>query len=93
MEIIYGLHIKRDDPYVGNVEKALQGINQAGVPGTFLVETFPVMRHIPSWLPGVGWKRRALYWRDVNREVRLKPFNLIRGQVVSLTRRCIPYPW
>ncbi|KAF7760416.1 hypothetical protein Agabi119p4_11092 [Agaricus bisporus var. burnettii] len=81
MEIIYGLHIKRDDPYVGNVEKALQGINQAGVPGTFLVETFPVMRHIPSWLPGVGWKRRALYWRDVNREVRLKPFNLIRGQV------------
>lgn len=90
MEIIYGMETKPEDPFVANAEEALEGVNEATAPGKFLVEIFPIMKHIPSWLPGAGWKRKALHWRDVNRDVRLKPFNFVKEQIVSATHIDIP---
>ncbi|EKM77719.1 hypothetical protein AGABI1DRAFT_114997 [Agaricus bisporus var. burnettii JB137-S8] len=81
MEIIYGMKIKPGDPYVDNAEKAIEGFNIAGVPGTFFVDTFPVMKYIPSWFPGAGWKKQGLNWRNINREVRLKAFNLVKDGI------------
>ncbi|EKM77722.1 hypothetical protein AGABI1DRAFT_42888 [Agaricus bisporus var. burnettii JB137-S8] len=81
MEIMYGMKTKPEDPYIDNAKKAIEGFNEAAVPGKFLVETFLVMKHIPIWFPGAGWKRQALFWRDVNREVRVRPFNLVKDQV------------
>ncbi|XP_006456151.1 cytochrome P450 [Agaricus bisporus var. bisporus H97] len=81
MEIIYGMKTEPGDPYVDNAEKALEGFNEAAVPGRFLIEMFPLMKHIPSWFPGAGWKRQGLNWRDNNREVRLNAFNIVKDQM------------
>ncbi|KAF7760418.1 hypothetical protein Agabi119p4_11094 [Agaricus bisporus var. burnettii] len=40
-----------------------------------------MIKYIPNWFPGAGWKRLARYWRDINSDVRLKPFNFIRNQM------------
>jgi hypothetical protein len=88
---MYGMKTKPEDPYVEIAEEALEGINEATAPGKFLVEIFPIMKHIPSWFPGAGWKRKAHYWRDINREVRLKSFNLVKDQVVNNVHRFIIY--
>ncbi|EKM77725.1 hypothetical protein AGABI1DRAFT_61296 [Agaricus bisporus var. burnettii JB137-S8] len=81
MEIMYGLEITSGDPYVDNAKKALDGFNEVAVPGKFWVDMFPVMKYIPSWFPGAGWKRLAHYWRDINRDVRLKPYNFVKDQM------------
>ncbi len=53
MKVTYGVTIKEEnDPAVDNAETALAGLAEAGNPGSFLVDTFPIMKHIPSWFPG-----------------------------------------
>ena len=37
-------------------------IADAGLPGAFLVDLFPAMRHLPAWM--AKWKREGLRWHD-----------------------------
>ncbi|KAF8531832.1 cytochrome P450 [Gautieria morchelliformis] len=46
-------------PFVAVVEKAAQQFYLATVPGAWLVDTFPLMRPIPSWFPFASFKRVA----------------------------------
>jgi len=63
METSYGLQVQpRNDPYVALVETAVAGLTEALVPGAFLVDIFPLMRHIPSWFPGASFMRKANKW-------------------------------
>lgn len=48
---------KRQVPRIS--EEALTGFNAAFVPGKYLVEMFPSMRYLPSWLPWAKFKREA----------------------------------
>ncbi|KXN80932.1 O-methylsterigmatocystin oxidoreductase [Leucoagaricus sp. SymC.cos] len=81
MEVAYGIRPGLEDPYVHNAEEALVGISDAGTPGRYLVETFPIMKYIPAWFPGAGWRRKANYYRDVNRDVCFRPWNLVKDQM------------
>ncbi|XP_006456158.1 hypothetical protein AGABI2DRAFT_77179 [Agaricus bisporus var. bisporus H97] len=81
MKIVYGLSTELADPYVDNATKALDGLNEAAIPGKFLVDFFPIMKYIPSWFPGAGWKRLAHYWKGINSDVRLKPYNFVKDQM------------
>lgn len=84
MEVSYGIKVQGlDDPYVKDAEQVLEGLADGGVPGRYLVDAFPFMKHIPAWFPGAGWKRKANHWRNVNRYVARKPFDLIKNQMVS----------
>ncbi|TFK20130.1 cytochrome P450 [Coprinopsis marcescibilis] len=37
-------------------ETIVKGFSSAAAPGKMLVNIFPVLKYIPSWLPGAGWK-------------------------------------
>lgn len=41
----------------------------ATVPGTFLVDAFPSLKHVPDWMPGAGFKRIAKEWRKLQHQV------------------------
>lgn len=84
MSIAYGIKIKGfDDPYIVNVEESIKGFNIAGVPGSFLVDLIPALKYVPSWFPGAGFKKKAAYWAQVNRNVAQRPFNHVAQQMVS----------
>jgi hypothetical protein len=86
MEVSYGIKIKGlDDPYVKDAERVLEGLADAGTPGRYLVDVFPVMKHIPAWFPGAEWKRKANEWLNVNCYVARKPFELVKEQMVGET--------
>ena len=75
MRISYGIEVKdEDDQYVAAVETGVATFNEAFVPGAFLVETFPILKHVPSWFPGAGFKRTAAAWKDVAHNMRNAPF-------------------
>lgn len=47
---------------------------------------FPILvRFIPSWFPGAGWKRQGFEWRTRLRYLSEVPHQWLRGQMVSRT--------
>ncbi|KAF5309457.1 hypothetical protein D9619_012390 [Psilocybe cf. subviscida] len=82
MNIVYGIKIQgANDPYVVNIEESNQGIVLAANPGAFLVDVIPVLKYVPSWFPGAGFKKKAEHLVKVNRKVVELPFNHVAQQV------------
>ena len=60
MQIVYGLEVtKPDDQYFAMVERVRDIAEDISVPGRYLVEAIPFLRYLPSWLPGMHFKRYA----------------------------------
>ncbi|KAJ7777076.1 cytochrome P450 [Mycena metata] len=75
MHVAYGIDVEeKDDLYINLAEKAVHGLVIASVPGRFLVDTFPILKHVPEWFPGAGFRRKAKEWRNLARSMRDKPF-------------------
>jgi len=63
LEALYGFGVKPiDDPYVIAVEKGMEDLTKGLLPGAFLVDAFPILKHVPEWFPGAGFKRNAREW-------------------------------
>ena len=85
MKIGYGIAVQEsDDPYISIAEEALNGISQAGIPGTFLVDFLPILKYVPSWFPGAGFQKKAAHWREVINTMAEKPFRHVQEQLVQV---------
>ncbi|KAJ7650960.1 cytochrome P450 [Roridomyces roridus] len=68
LEICYGIHVAdAGDEYVALADKALAGISLSGNFGTFMVDYFPFLKHVPAWMPGAKFKRDGLRVREFSR--------------------------
>ncbi|KAI3611992.1 cytochrome p450 [Moniliophthora roreri] len=75
MSVAYGIEVKReDDPWVALAEAAIKTLTDTFVPGTFLVDSFPFLKHVPSWVPGAGFKRKAQEWKEMALSMVNEPF-------------------
>ena len=84
MKIGYGIAVKEtNDPYISVAEEVLEGLTQAGVPGTFLVDLIPILKYVPSWFPGAGFQKKAARWREANQIMAEKPFGHVKEQLVQ----------
>ena len=84
MKISYGIDvIESDDPYISLAENALDGLNEAAIPGAFWVDLFPILKYVPSWFPGAGFQRKAAHWRELNAIMVEKPFRYVKEQLVG----------
>ena len=83
MKIGYGITVEEsDDPYISMAEVAMNGAAEAGIPGAFWVDLFPILKYVPSWFPGAGFQRKAAYWRDATNTMAEKPFHHVKDQLV-----------
>ncbi|KAL4264901.1 cytochrome P450 family protein [Pleurotus pulmonarius] len=58
--LTYGINVKPEhDPTIERGEKALRQLQKAAIAGTYLVDLIPILKHIPSWMPGAGFKAYA----------------------------------
>ncbi|GJE87399.1 cytochrome P450 [Phanerochaete sordida] len=54
------------------------------------VDVLPFLRHFPSWLPGMSFKRKAREWKRVLRDILNKPFHhAVRKINAGLTSQCL----
>ncbi|KAG6840387.1 hypothetical protein C0991_007048, partial [Blastosporella zonata] len=75
MNVTYGIHIApKNDRYIEIAEKALAGMAEAANPGAFLVDLLPFLKHVPEWVPGAGFQRKAREWKAAVYEMRDAPF-------------------
>ncbi|KAJ8501740.1 hypothetical protein ONZ45_g12030 [Pleurotus djamor] len=88
MDISYAYDVlPKDDPYVDMAGKALHGLTTAAVPGAFLVDSFPILKYVPSWMPGAGFKRRAREWRICVDRMIKEPFETVKINLAKGTAK------
>ncbi|PIL24832.1 cytochrome P450 [Ganoderma sinense ZZ0214-1] len=52
------LHNVHEEPYT-MIERLVNILDDVSIPGKYLVEAFPILQHLPSWLPGTNFKSLA----------------------------------
>jgi len=84
IEIAYGVEIQSEnDPYLEIAEQALVGLAAAAAPGAFLVDSIPILKYVPEWMPGAGWKRKAKEWCGWTMKLLEVPFAAAQREIVS----------
>ncbi|KAF8139519.1 cytochrome P450 [Mycena galopus ATCC 62051] len=79
MSTIYGYEIKpTNDRFVTLSENAVKKIAEAFFPGAAAVNTFPILRYLPSWMPGAGFQHFAAECRQLTEEMRKVPFDFVK---------------
>ncbi|PIL25375.1 cytochrome P450 [Ganoderma sinense ZZ0214-1] len=67
MGATYGIEIREPhDKYYHMIERMGGVGEEIMIPGRFLVEAFPILRYLPSWFPGGGFKKWAA---DAKRDI------------------------
>ncbi|KAH6908264.1 O-methylsterigmatocystin oxidoreductase [Coprinopsis sp. MPI-PUGE-AT-0042] len=83
---------------IDDAEAIVQGFSELAIPGRFLVDLFPILRFVPSWFPGAGWKRKlqgygkrsqAVYYQALE-DAMERARNGIQGQYANVADDIIP---
>lgn len=83
MRITYGIDIEKEaTPYMAIAAETMATFAAVFVPGKYLVETFPILRFIPSWFPGARFKREGEEWTRIVRRLRDTPWNATAAAMV-----------
>ena len=61
LKVTYGYTTenKGRDPFVDLASKTMAQFAEATVPGKWVVDVLPFLRHLPDWVPGTGFKATA----------------------------------
>jgi hypothetical protein len=94
LHITYGYTVAdNNDSYVALADAAVHPLSRAGIFGTYLVDYIPILKHVPSWMPGASFKRQARVWRRLAREVLESQFNIVKENMVSQSTRYVHRRW
>lgn len=63
LDAVYAFDVQADDPRIALVERGVHTLIEISR-GVFLVDLIPILKYIPSWFPGAGFKRQAAQWKD-----------------------------
>ncbi|KAJ3485041.1 hypothetical protein NLI96_g5232 [Meripilus lineatus] len=82
LKISYGYTVEDGaDPLVDLVERAMGQFSQISRPGAFLVDVLPVLRYLPSWFPGAGFKTQLALWSKTFSDMEDVPFDFVKKQM------------
>ncbi|KAF7346403.1 Cytochrome p450 [Mycena sanguinolenta] len=79
MRTVYGYDVQAsNDHFVALSERAMMKLSQSVFPGAAAVNTFPILRYLPSWMPGAGFQRYAAESRQILEEMQQVPFEFVK---------------
>ncbi|KAJ7142243.1 cytochrome P450 [Mycena epipterygia] len=88
ISVAYGIDVLPvNDPYMAVAEQAVYASDQTAIPGRFLVDSIPLLKYVPDWFPGAGFKQKAKEWKQVGRLLEELPFAEVKHQLASGTAR------
>ncbi|KAJ7917471.1 cytochrome P450 [Mycena leptocephala] len=86
MSMSYGIDVlPSNDPYIALARDAVHTFSVANTPGRYLVNQFPLLKHIPAWFPGAKFKRDPAEWRKLARGMIELPFSETKRQMQADT--------
>ena len=72
-----------NDPHVTVVKETCESMGMLKVPGSFLVDTFPILRMLPTWMPGASHHKFAQVHRPKVEAMVETPFIMVKEDIVS----------
>ncbi|KAI0337053.1 cytochrome P450 [Trametopsis cervina] len=82
VQICFGRVCSTDEfPYITMAERSHQVFNSVAVANAWAVDYLPFLKHLPEWLPGMGFKRLAKAWRAELDEFVYGPYNIVEADV------------
>ncbi|KAF7357546.1 O-methylsterigmatocystin oxidoreductase [Mycena sanguinolenta] len=79
MATLYGYQVQpTNDHFVSLSESAVKKAVETAFPGAVAVNTFPILRYLPSWMPGAGFQRFAAEVRQLTKEMQEAPVNFVK---------------
>ncbi|KAL4061713.1 cytochrome P450 [Scleroderma yunnanense] len=84
LRISHGYQVKETNDYFINLaEQAVDIFGKATAPGAFLVDSIPILKYVPEWFPGTGFKRKAREWKVVIDELLDRPYQFVKDQMTA----------
>ncbi|GJE96501.1 cytochrome P450 [Phanerochaete sordida] len=65
LNAVFAFEATPGDRRIKLVEEAAQAAQHVVHAGVFLVDVFPILKHLPTWFPGAGFKRRAVVHKEL----------------------------
>jgi len=91
ISVAYGLDIKEtDDPHVKRAETGVGSIIALTASGMYLVDLLPILRHVPSWVPGAAFQKQAKEFRKIQEDFRRLPYTETMRNIVRLPSKNSP---
>ncbi|KIO10098.1 hypothetical protein M404DRAFT_130775 [Pisolithus tinctorius Marx 270] len=89
MELAYGYSVApQGDPFVASLVQFLSlAVELVTLERLALLGAFPFLAHIPSWMPGGNWKKRAGDCRRLVRKVLDDPVQYVHDSIIAGTAR------
>ncbi|KAF8666648.1 cytochrome p450 [Rhizoctonia solani] len=82
MRITYGYQVQEaGDPFVTISDEAIASMSTTGVAGRYLVDSYPFLRFLPTWLPGMKFKAMAQEWSKLPYRMVEEPYQWVRKQM------------
>ncbi|PFH49406.1 hypothetical protein AMATHDRAFT_147746 [Amanita thiersii Skay4041] len=84
LRLAYGWTVNEaHDPFVALVEEAFALHNVITKPGRWLVDAFPLLRFVPAWFPGAGFRRKAREYNLLMTHYDTAPFTWAKDAISS----------
>ncbi|KAJ7241925.1 cytochrome P450 [Mycena haematopus] len=86
IRITYGHYISTDDdPFLTLGRAAMDIFSRSAEPGVWLVDSIPLLKYLPAWLPGTGFLATAKGWREIESGSVLLPNTCATALEASMT--------
>lgn len=86
LRVTYGYELQDvngRDPLVDHADETVQQFSAATLPGAWLVDLIPILKHVPEWVPGAKFKKLSREWKACLNELADKPFAFTKKQMAE----------
>ncbi|KAH8799191.1 cytochrome P450 [Flagelloscypha sp. PMI_526] len=83
MKIAIGYDTVENDEFVRIAEEAQLAMVSAAQPGAYLVDVIPILKYVPEWFPGAGFKTVARKGWELAQDLRNQPFAWAKQRFVE----------
>ncbi|EIN09719.1 cytochrome P450 [Punctularia strigosozonata HHB-11173 SS5] len=84
MMVTYGHHVSSMDDEFVKLAEAVRAHSEHK-PGTRIVGIFPFLKYIPTWFPGAGFKRLAIWKKQFSINMRTAPYEAVVSRIAAGT--------
>lgn len=87
LKVVYGVDIVDENDERIVIPRAALETTRRSTPGAFVVEVFPILRHMPSWFPGAGFQKVFAECKVANEYLKHVLFDEAKEALVSIELR------
>ncbi|KAK7684552.1 hypothetical protein QCA50_012499 [Cerrena zonata] len=84
LTITYGVDIKTaDSEYIAEAQLTMDTMTSAAMPGAFVVDLIPILKHLPRWVPFTTFHQIGDFGRDLINRFVTRPFDHVERTLAN----------